>query len=76
MGYINDSPCHYCTPPKRNEWCHGTCKEYAKYRANLDAKAHKKRQEGAASVFLAEGSKERRRIYLKKLHAEKRVRHK
>lgn len=57
---ISDSPCRYCVPPKRNEWCHRTCKEYADYRADLDAQAQRKHWEEAADTILAERAKERK----------------
>jgi hypothetical protein len=60
MGSICDSPCRYCVPPKRNEWCHETCKEYADYRADLDTQARRRHQEGAVDAVLAEGAKERK----------------
>ena len=66
MGHTNDSPCLYCTPPKRNEWCHGTCKEYADYRAYLDVQAQRRYQEKAVDAVLAEGAKERKIKYYKK----------
>lgn len=63
MGSVNDNPCRYCTPPKRQEGCHGTCKEYIDYRVNVDAKAKKKRQENAADAVLAENSRKRKIRY-------------
>lgn len=31
----DDSPCHFCKPPKRREGCHGVCGEYQTWRAAL-----------------------------------------
>lgn len=56
MGSVNDSPCRYCVSPKRNEQCHGTCIEYAKYRASLDMQSRKRYQDKEADCVLAEGS--------------------
>lgn len=60
MGSVSDSPCRYCTPPKRNEWCHGTCKEYADYKVNLDSQARRKHQEREVDAILVEGAIERK----------------
>lgn len=60
MGYISNTPCRYCTPPKRQEGCHGTCKEYIDYRADLNAQAQRRCQEEAADAVLAERATERK----------------
>lgn len=66
MGRIGDSPCRYCTPPKRNERCHGVCKEYADWKADIDAQAYRKHQEEEVNGILTEGAKERKRRYYKR----------
>lgn len=76
MGHIGNGPCRYCTPPKRREGCHGTCKEYIDWRADLDIQAQRKRQGEAANAVLAEGARERKRRYMKNLRAYEGVRHK
>ena len=30
--------CRYCVPPKRNPYCHGSCPEYLKEKAEHEAK--------------------------------------
>lgn len=66
MGRINDNPCHHCVPPKRNEWCHATCKEYIDWKANLDAQAQRVYRERMADVILAEGAMERKRRHYRR----------
>lgn len=34
---ILDPPCRYCTPPKRNEYCHGNCQEYKDWAGEVKA---------------------------------------
>ncbi len=34
----SDCPCNGCVPPKRNETCHATCKDYPKWREEQDIK--------------------------------------
>jgi len=63
---MSKCPCRYCTPPKRQEGCHGTCKEYIDYRTDLDVQAQRRYQEGAADVILAEGAKERKIRYYRR----------
>ena len=36
--------CKDCLPPKRNAWCHGTCKEYLDDKARHDAEYKMVRQ--------------------------------
>lgn len=47
----NWSPCQDCVAPKRTPECHGTCKEYKKWKASekvkKDAERERKEQENA-----------------------------
>lgn len=63
-----ECPCRYCTPPKRREGCHGTCKEYIDYRADLNAQAQRRYQEGEVDAVLAEGATERKTRFAKRYH--------
>ena len=36
-----ESPCHYCQ--KHTPTCHGSCGDYAQFRANLDAKQQERK---------------------------------
>lgn len=60
MGHINDNPCRHCIPPKRNEYCHSTCKEYADWRADLNVQTKKDRQIREANGVLAEAAMKRK----------------
>lgn len=76
MGCMNDSPCRYCVPPKRTEWCHSVCKDYADWKVKIGANTKKKRVGKLADAFLAEGAAERKRQYMRGLHMEKGAIHK
>lgn len=60
MGSMSDNPCRYCVSPKRNEWCHGVCKEYTDWRAEKDVEARKRYQDTEADVVLAQGAMKRK----------------
>lgn len=37
--------CRGCVPPKRNEWCHATCTEYAEQKAKHEAQRQQNNKE-------------------------------
>lgn len=45
--------CKYCKPPKRNQNCHATCKEYKDAKAEHEVLADQERQAKRASVDAA-----------------------
>lgn len=76
MGRIENNPCRHCAPPKRNEWCHSVCKEYADWRAEFTAQKQRVRNSRSADIVIMEGAKERKRRYLRGLRVDEGVRHK
>lgn len=63
---MTECPCRYCTPPKRTEDCHATCKEYVDWRLEKDVEVQKKYQDKSADAFLAEKTRERKRIHYRR----------
>lgn len=61
-----DTPCRDCVPPKRQEGCHGRCKEYIDWRVDLDAQAQRRRREEEANGILAESAMERKRRHYRR----------
>ena len=46
--------CRWCVPPKRNPYCHSTCPDYLKEKADFEAKMEKVRADRAISTGLYE----------------------